>query len=118
MDPRDHLRTLSDGMACTVCDEPVPADRIRLLAHRDDVTFIQVACAACGSSTLGFIGRDADPTEHREPDPSVPLADPPLTAAEVLDMRRFLAGWNGDLASLLEPRPGNDRRDPSGGRPA
>jgi hypothetical protein len=53
MDPRDHLRALLDGMACTVCDAPVPAERIHLVANREDLTFLQIACQAFGSTALG-----------------------------------------------------------------
>ena len=55
MDPRDLLRAFPDGMPCTVCDEPVPAERIRLLARREDMTFVQIECSACRSTTLGFL---------------------------------------------------------------
>lgn len=54
MDPRDQLRALPDGMACTVCDEPVPAERM-LLARRDDMTFVQIECTRCGSRALEFV---------------------------------------------------------------
>ena len=37
MDPRDQLRPLLDGVGCTVCGSLVPAERIRILAHRDDL---------------------------------------------------------------------------------
>ena len=54
MGPQGHLGALLDGMGCTVCEEHVPAERIRLLARRDDLLFLQVACPACGSTSLGF----------------------------------------------------------------
>jgi hypothetical protein len=59
MGPQDHLRALLDGMSCTVCEERVPADHLRLLARRDDLLFILADCEACGSSALGFVANAA-----------------------------------------------------------
>jgi hypothetical protein len=95
MDPLDHLLALPDGLRCTVCDERVPATRIRLLAWRDDLAFLQIDCVGCASTTLGFVlgGR----TEEPEPEPA---ADP-ITSDDVLDMHQLLATWRGDLTDLL-----------------
>ena len=95
MDPRDHLLAHPDGLRCTVCEERVPATRIRLLAWRDDLAFLQIDCAACASTTLGFMlgGR----SEDVEPVP----APAPITSDDVLDMHQLLATWRGDLAGLL-----------------
>jgi hypothetical protein len=95
MDPLDHLLALPDGLRCTVCDERVPATRIRLLAWRDDLAFVQIDCDACASTTLGFVldGRSADAEPQDTPDP--------ISSDDVLDMHQFLATWRGDLAGLL-----------------
>ena len=95
MDPLDHLLALPDGLRCTVCEERVPATRIRLLALRDDLAFLQLDCSACASSTLGFVlgGRTDAPA---------PVHDgPPISTDDVLDMHQLLATWRGDLAGLL-----------------
>jgi hypothetical protein len=95
MDPLDHLLALPDGPLCSVCDERVPVDRVKLLAWRDDLAFLQLDCASCLSTTLGFVlGGQSD-------GPAVaPRADP-ITADDVLDMHQLLAGWRGDLSGLL-----------------
>ncbi len=95
MDPLDHLRALPDGLRCSVCDERVPATRIRALARRDDLTFIEIDCDACSSSTLGFVlaGRTDEPAPSHE--------GVPITGDDVLDMHELLATWRGDLAGLL-----------------
>ena len=100
MDPLDHLLALPDGLRCTVCDERVPATRIRLLAWRDDLAFLQIDCEGCASTTLGFVlgGRseeaDSEEGEHE-------AASDPISSDDVLDMHQFLATWRGDLATLL-----------------
>jgi hypothetical protein len=98
MDPLDHLRVLPDGLRCTVCEERVPADRLTLLAWRDDLAFLQLDCAACLSTTLGFVlgGRGDEPVEPPQP--------APITSDDVLDMHQLLASWRGDLAGLLDAR--------------
>jgi hypothetical protein len=106
MDPLDHLPALPDGLRCTVCDERVPVTRIRELARRDDLTFIEIDCQACASSTLGFLldGRSEEPAPVHPGDP--------ITSDDVLDMHELLASWRGDLAGLLTP-DGHGRAGPS-----
>jgi hypothetical protein len=94
MDPLDHLLALPDGLQCTVCDERVPATRVRLLAWRDDLAFLQIDCDSCASTTLGFVLGGRSETEV------LPAADP-ISSDDVLDMHQLLATWRGDLAGLL-----------------
>jgi hypothetical protein len=95
MDPLDHLLALPDGLRCTVCNERVPATRVRLLARRDDLAFLQIDCGSCSSATLGFVlGGRAD-------EPSPPDAAPAISADDVLDMHQLLSTWRGDLSGLL-----------------
>ena len=108
MDPLDHLLALPDGLRCTVCDQRVPATRIRTLARRDDLTFIEIDCEACSSSTLGFLlagQTDEAPAVEgwRAPtlEPGPAKAGNPITSDDVLDMHELLASWRGDLADLL-----------------
>ncbi|HYK95577.1 MAG TPA: hypothetical protein VE011_06915 [Candidatus Dormibacteraeota bacterium] len=95
MDPLDHLLALPDGHRCTVCEERVPADRVKLLAWRDDLAFLQIDCGSCFSSSLGFMlnGRTDEPVERQ--------ARAPVSTDDVLDMHQLLASWRGDLTGLL-----------------
>ena len=95
MDPLDHRLAFSDGQRCTVCDERVPAGRVKLLAWRDDLAFLQLDCGACLSTTLGFVlaGRGDEPAPVQLPDP--------ISSDDVLDMHQLLATWRGDLTGLL-----------------
>jgi hypothetical protein len=96
MDPLDHARPSPDGTTCAVCEGPVPAGSVHLLARRDDLAFIQVECATCSSTTLAFVlasgrvGADAKP----------------VTGDDVLDMHDLLSGWRGGLRELLASEPG------------
>src|SRR4029079_15104245 len=55
MDPRDRTPPFENGVDCAVCGRNVPAERIRILASRDDLTFVELTCAACRSESLGMI---------------------------------------------------------------
>jgi hypothetical protein len=105
MDPEDRLQTLLDGIACSVCEASVSGDRIRLLARREGLAFVEIACGGCGSTTLGFVV-DGEGTDGAR------TAAPPVTADDVLDMHVALETWEGDLRSLLTDTPA-----PESGRP-
>lgn len=101
-------------MGCTVCEERVSADRIRLLARRDDLLFIQVDCSACGSSSLGFVSEAVVASKAGRLDGASPVS-----SDDVLDMHAFLESWTGDLETLVSGRA--TRSDPGtarGGQPA
>jgi hypothetical protein len=105
MDPLDHRLVLPDGLRCTVCEERVPADRLQLLAWRDELVFLQIDCGSCLSTTLGFVVSGAGDEPLQQP------PRPPITSDDVLDMHQFLASWRGDLSGLLESDRG--RPEPS-----
>src|SRR5262245_12461087 len=105
MDPQDRLGALLDGIACSVCEAAVGGDRIRLLARREDLAFVEIACQGCGSTTLGFVVDGAAGPELE----AVHAA--PVTADDVLDMHVALESWQGDLRTLLGAPA------PHGGRP-
>ena len=113
MDPRDQQRALPDGMTCTVCDEPVPADRMRLLARRDDLTFVQLECSGCGSSSLEFVV--SGPEIETAPAPAAAPVDghsaspPAISYADVRAMRQFLDSYRGDTRGLMERFHGSGR---------
>ncbi len=124
MDPRDRLRPLLDGVGCTVCGGLVPGDRIRILAYRDDLAFVELDCPGCATATLGMLlssdGVDGDAVLDVAPygelspgDEARRLAAGPITTADVRAARDFLAGWRGDLVGLVgSGRDGNGSRQP------
>ncbi len=94
-------------------------ERIRVLAEREDLAFVELPCPGCGARTLGLVtsrsggGRRLDlaPTCELGPADVARRAEaPPVDADDVLDMHRFLAAYRGDLHALLD-RPGGDGAD-------
>jgi hypothetical protein len=101
------------GAGCTSCGAAIAGDGIVVLADRGDIAFVELACRTCGSRTLSVVVPDAagpvlDTAGHPELDPAAEArlaGAPALAEGDVIDMRRFLDGWHGDLRSLLGGRP-------------
>jgi hypothetical protein len=118
MGPRDHPRPLPDGAPCTACGAAVPTEAIRILARRDDLAFVELACPACASTALGILLSPTtvdgpailDVVADEIPTPGARLARlRPIAEADVEAIRRDLAAWDGDLVGWLDAIDG-DRR--------
>jgi DNA-directed RNA polymerase subunit RPC12/RpoP len=105
----DHrgLRERLTGAGCASCGAAIPPDRIVVLADRGDLAFVELACPRCGSRTMSVV-IVADPAA-----PSLDTASetglaggPPVSEEDVRTMHRLLAGWEGDLRSLVDPSGG------------
>ena len=123
MDPRDDLESLAGGVDCAACGEIVPTGRIRILARRDDIVFVEVACPACRSESLGIvIAEDDDEDDRIDVDDGGSAARQvvygefgpgdlerfreatPIAATDVDVVRQLLA--HGGLAALVDgPEP-------------
>jgi hypothetical protein len=69
MDPRDDLDSLGGGVECAACGVAVPTERIRVLARRDDIAFVEIHCPTCRSESLGIViasDEDGDAAEDAE----------------------------------------------------
>jgi hypothetical protein len=125
MGPSDRPRPLPDGATCTACGAPVPTGRIRILARRDDLAFVELACADCGSAALGLLvpaaSADGSPVLDVAADPPAEgSASPrkatirPITEADVAAVRSDLAAWDGDLVGWLDTLERDGRLDAGG----
>ena len=92
MDPRDDLDSLGDGVDCAACGQFVPTDRIRVLARRDDIAFVEIHCPGCRSESLGIVIASEE-VESDEIDP----ADGPDADADVAVGPGHLYGEFGPL---------------------
>lgn len=87
-----------------------------MLAERDDLAFVELPCATCGSAALAMVTGSGSgtprvdvtgPGELTAADEARIGGSPPLEMADVVAMRRLLEAHRGDLRSLLEPGPGS-----------
>jgi hypothetical protein len=118
------------GSGCTRCGQPYAAQGIRVLAQREEIAFVQLVCFACQTQTLalvtgapaaeddtgaseeGILGDAADDEgETAAARPGLPISE-----ADVLDMRAYLARYQGDVSGLFVNSP--DQRQPGSDSPA
>jgi hypothetical protein len=119
MDPRDRLRSLPDGVECTVCGASVPVTQVTLLAEREDLVIVRADCTVCGSTALAFVltGDSPSATDSGTGATEATRASAsPIDTDDVLDMHAFLETWSGDLASLVGPARGQGRATRGGTR--
>jgi hypothetical protein len=113
MGSSDRPRPLPDGAACTACGASVPTGRIRILARRDDLAFVELACPECGSAAIGLLVPAAsagdgpvldvasDASTAGGPAPRNATVRP-ITEADVAAVRADLDAWDGDLVGWLD----------------
>jgi hypothetical protein len=71
MDPRDNLDSLGGGVDCAACGVAVPTERIRVLARRDDIAFVEIHCPTCRSESLGIVIAGGDEAADADRDVTV-----------------------------------------------
>ena len=114
MDPRDGSPPFANGVECGACGRIVPLERIRILASRDDLTFVELDCPGCRSESLGIIVQSADGPGGGTYGEFLPADDArfrealPIGPDDVITVRELLA--RGDLNAFVDPS-----RDARGG---
>lgn len=119
MDGPDWLRTQLTSFTCPACGRRYRGSKIRLLAERDGLFFVDLDCARCGSHTVAIVTVEIDETtasiteisdlslsidalpEHLGE--ALPTDAAPVTADDVLEMHEFLAQFQGDVSHLFRP---------------
>jgi hypothetical protein len=108
IDGADWLRGQLTSLGCAACGQPYEPGRLRVLAERDGLFFVDLACGGCGTQAVAIvtIQLDADDVPHVQPgelfegDPEP--ARPPVDADDVLRMHALLADFQGDATALLK----------------
>jgi hypothetical protein len=117
MDSPDWLRTQLTSFTCPACGRRYRGSRIKLVAERDGLFFVDLDCSRCGSHTVAIVTVELDDLELSIIDASDIELDVDLepehlgellpenlalvTADDVLDMHELLAGFDGDMHALL-----------------
>ncbi len=127
MDSPDWLRTQLTSFTCPACGRRYRGSRIRLLAERDGLFFVDLDCSRCGSHTVAIVTVELDQSELSIIDASdigapddlradhlgepLPVGAAPVTPDDVLEMHEFLAAFKGDVNTLLRASIGSDGAD-------
>lgn len=117
MDGPDWLRTQLTSFTCPACGRRYRGGKIRLLAERDGLFFVDLDCARCGSHTVAIVTVELDGRDYAIADASdigmpaevlgarraerLPAGAAPVAADDVLEMHEFLASFEGDMDALL-----------------
>ncbi|MFN8520833.1 MAG: hypothetical protein U0667_15875 [Chloroflexota bacterium] len=109
MDGADWLRTQLTSFGCAACGAPYEPGRIRLLAERDGLYFVDLACIECASRAVAIVTVELDDDDEPRADAGelVRLATDaraqvaPVAVDDVLDMHRFLERFSGGTVELL-----------------
>ena len=116
----EQIKQLMATVACAVCGANYEPGSVDVLGHRDELWFLRVSCAGCATSGLVAAlvrGPDEDvaeetvaPQETEDPDLDLAPNPAPVTRSDVLRMRRFLAGFDGDFNTLFGDETGRQPR--------
>ncbi|CAN5756072.1 hypothetical protein BH24CHL6_BH24CHL6_11690 [soil metagenome] len=113
MNGPDWLRIQLAASDCPACGRRYRAGRIRLLAERDGLFFVDLDCSRCGSHTVAIVTIEQEDAEATIADlprmasadehfgERLPRAAAPVTADDVLEMHEFLAHFQGDVDGLF-----------------
>ncbi len=117
MDGPDWLRTQLTSFTCPACGRRYRGSKIRLLAERDGLFFVDLDCARCGSHTVAIVTVEIEDSQASITEISdlslstdflsehlgeeLPPGAAPVTADDVLEMHEFLARFQGDVSHLF-----------------
>src|SRR3712207_6520453 len=109
MDGPAWLRPQLTSFTCPACGRRYRGSKIRLLAERDGLFFVDLDCARCGSHTVAIVTVEIDDSNVSITDVSdvslsvdalgdyidegMPLDGEPVTADDVLEMHEFLEAF-------------------------
>jgi hypothetical protein len=109
MDGADWLRAQLTSFGCAACGQAYDPGRIRVLAERDGLFFVDLGCAHCGTQAVAIVTIQVDDDDVARADPGDRYEDGQAAAAEapavssddVLAMHAFLSEFSGDVPALL-----------------
>lgn len=107
MEGADWLRTQLTSFGCAACGRAYAPEGIRMLAERDGLFFVDLACLMCGSQATAIVTIELEDGATARVD--VPELDPvaasgrgaPVDLDDVLDVHQVLSTYEGDLTGLL-----------------
>jgi hypothetical protein len=111
MEGQEWLRSQLTTFSCATCGQSYRRSRIRVLAQRDELWFVSLRCAKCGSSALGLVTvKDADDedteetplfTDWTDADRARLAEGAPVDSDDLIEAHRFLGRFDGDFRRLF-----------------
>jgi hypothetical protein len=111
MDGSEWLKTQLTSFGCAACGQPYERARIRLLAERDGLYFVDLGCSHCGTQAVAIVTIATEDEEELRIDAgehatiaslAIDERDAgPITADDVLAVHELLEGFHGGVDSLL-----------------
>lgn len=104
------LRRLFSKVECSVCGKRYDSSNIKVLDHEEDLWFLSVTCASCGTQGLvAAVVKEgsvvAEPiSDLTEAEYSTLAGREEVGVDDVLDMHSFLKEFNGDFVALFSGR--------------
>lgn len=115
MDSPEWLRTQLTSFTCPACGRRYRGSRMRLLAEREGLYFVDLDCSRCGNHSVAIVTVDVDDSEvtidvgdlggdddFEHLGERLPVGAGPVTADDVLEMHEFLGRFNGSVSDLLQ----------------
>jgi hypothetical protein len=118
MDAEGWLTSELATCACAACGQPYGESQVRLIAQREELFFVDLACPHCGSQAVAIVSIQLeDDMAVMEDRRLVITADgtgeagssPAISADDVLDIHALLATFDGDIEQLMAQLDGSAR---------
>lgn len=119
MDAEGWLTSELASFACAACGQAYGQGRIRLIAQREELFFVDLACDHCGSQAVAIVtiqvegdtatleGGELRRIELAPADEAPEGA--PISVDDVIDAHELLAGFEGDVHRLIARLDGKVR---------
>jgi predicted phage tail protein len=111
MDAERWLTSELASFGCAACGQAYGQGHIRLIAQREELFFVDLTCAHCGSQAVAIVTIQIDGDSAtleggelvrvNEADPDATPDGPPVSADDVLDAHNLLDGFHGDVHQLI-----------------
>jgi hypothetical protein len=116
MDGSEWLKTQLTSFGCAACGQPYESGRIRLLAEREGLFFVDLGCSHCGTQAVAIVTIQADEDdephieagEHASVTLTATAVADPVSADDVLAVHELLDSFAGGIDELLERLDGGD----------
>jgi len=111
MDAEGWLTGELAACACAACGQPYGESQVRLIAQREELFFVDLACPHCGSQAVAIVTVELDEDMALTESQRFVVGDPAEVAAassaatvsvdDVLDVHALLAAFGEDMEQLM-----------------